>query len=71
MDSGLIITTLEKLSTPGANFDNVIAETTSRSNRYFELSDSEKKKLSLEEQSHFEELAFDNDRDRIFVNKTV
>ena len=71
MDSGLIITTLEKLSAPGANFDEVIAEASSRSERYFEISDKEKKQLSPEEEAHFDKIAFDNDDDRIFVNKTV
>ena len=71
MDSGLIITTLEKLSIPGANFEQVLAEAATRSEEYFAISDKAKKQLSPEEQLVFDKIAFDNDSDRIFVNKTV
>ena len=70
-DSALIVTTLEKLSAPGANFDEIIAEATSRSERFFEVSDKEKKQLTPDELAYFDKIAFDNDSDRIFVNKTV
>ena len=70
-DSAIIISALEKLSTIESKFEDVISYTNETSNKFFELDDKEKKKLSDNELDELSELVFNADPDRLFINSKV
>jgi len=68
-DSAIIITVLEKLAKTEPNdFATVAAFTNEISGAFFELSDKEKKALTVEELAPLTQMIFNKDPDRLFVD---
>ena len=71
-DSAIIITVLEKLAKTEPNdFATVAAFTNEISGAFFELSDKEKKALTVEELAPLTQMIFNKDPDRLFVDDKV